>query len=71
MCEEIISFLSQMAVTHIFTMEIQNVDQHEALLEEYGLLVPVVMDKDDELFRYGSDPLKLNAWLANCKNNSV
>jgi len=49
-----------------FTVEIIDVDTNEGLAQEYGLLIPVVLDGDNELFRYGMDTIKLEQWLENC-----
>ncbi|HVC50056.1 MAG TPA: glutaredoxin family protein [Burkholderiales bacterium] len=67
LCDKVIEPLAQMAAAlATFTVEIIDVDTNEGLAQEYGLLIPVVLDGDNELFRYGMDTIKLEQWLENC-----
>lgn len=64
LCDDMRQALDAVPGRGRFTLRVVDVDEHPALEERYGILVPVLLDGDVEICHYHLDPAKLAAHLA-------
>ncbi len=64
LCEDMRQALETVPGRDRFTIRVVDVDEHPALEERYGILVPVLLDGEVEICHYHLDHAKLAAHLA-------
>jgi glutaredoxin len=64
LCEDMRQALETAPGREKFSIRVVDVDEHPALEERYGILVPVLLDGEVEICHYHLDSAKLAAHLA-------
>lgn len=64
LCDELLCALTPLAEELAFAVEVVDVDQHPALEERWGELVPVVLAGEAELCHYHLDAEAIRAHVA-------
>ena len=68
LCDQAFKIIQPIALSHDIAINLVDIVDNDALLDKYGLIIPVIAASEGEFLRWPFDIQQVSAFLAKIKN---